>query len=235
MYLAREHWTIFDGEEFKKYLLTFSKGAEKSAWEKRIINTSLDCIAVDSKKLNEIAKQIAKGNFLEFLNLKLRDNYSLFALNGMLISKIKDLEIMKSFLDDYANNCDNWACCDILKFPISKNKKLFFEWAKEYIVSDKTFIKRIGIRILFGYVKDEEYLPEIFNILNSFKEETQYYVNMANAWLVCELFTKHRNATLKFLQNNNLNDFTINKAIQKCRDSFRVSQEDKKLLLNFKR
>ena len=30
------------------------------------------------------------------------------------------------------------------------------------------------------------------------------------------------------------NKFTINKAISKCRDSFRVSEEDKNLLLKYK-
>ena len=32
-----------------------------------------------------------------------------------------------------------------------------------------------------------------------------------------------------------LNDFVINKTISKCRDSFRVSAEDKEMLLGFKR
>ena len=58
---------------------------------------------------------------------------------------------------------------------------------------------------------------------------------MINAWLVCELFIKRREKTLKFLQNNRLNSFTINKAISKCRDSFRVSNADKKMLLDFKK
>jgi hypothetical protein len=48
MELTREHWTAQDGKEFQKYLLTFSKGPDKSAWEQRIVNTQMPCIAVDA-------------------------------------------------------------------------------------------------------------------------------------------------------------------------------------------
>ena len=58
---------------------------------------------------------------------------------------------------------------------------------------------------------------------------------MVNAWLICELFIKRREKTITFLKDHNLNRFTINKAISKCRDSFRVSLDDKEFLLNFRR
>ena len=67
------------------------------------------------------------------------------------------------------------------------------------------------------------------------KDENEYYVNMSAAWLLCECFIKQREATLKYFKNNTTNNFIINKAISKCRDSFRVSIEDKKLLVTFKR
>ena len=57
---------------------------------------------------------------------------------------------------------------------------------------------------------------------------------MSNAWLLCEFMIKQRDKTLHYLKSNNLNKFTINKAISKCRDSFRVSKEDKELLLKYK-
>jgi hypothetical protein len=71
--------------------------------------------------------------------------------------------------------------------------------------------------------------------INEFEKETEYYVNMINAWLICELFIKKREETIEFLKDNKLNKFTINKAISKCRDSYRVSKEDKEMLLKFKK
>ena len=71
-------------------------------------------------------------------------------------------------------------------------------------------------------------------MINSPNEE-EYYVNMCIAWFVAECFIKRRETTLKFLKTNKLNKFTINKAISKCRDSYRVSAEDKQMLLAFKK
>ena len=58
---------------------------------------------------------------------------------------------------------------------------------------------------------------------------------MAVAWLTCEYFIQRKRFAVKILTSNILNDFTQNKAISKCRDSFRVSKEDKTYLLNLKR
>ncbi len=234
MELVRDSWSQKDGEEFKKYLATFSKGEEKGAWEKRIVNTALPCIAVDSKIVKDISKQIAKGNFIDFLNLKLRDNFTLVSINGLLICKIPDFKEMKVWLDEFALECDNWASCDTLKLPTKKDRPLFFSWAKEYIARKQPFVQRVGIRILFDYI-DDEHIDEIFKLLESLSSSEHYYVNMACAWLLAESFTKRREKTLKFLENNKLNNFVINKAVQKCRDSFRISKEDKDMLLKFKR
>ena len=58
---------------------------------------------------------------------------------------------------------------------------------------------------------------------------------MATAWLVAEAFTKHRDETLKFLQDDHLSKFAHNKAIQKACESYRVDADDKILLRSMKR
>lgn len=235
MNFIKEHWTLSYIKNFQKELLTFSKGKEKSDWEQKIVNTKLKCIAVSSFDVKKISKEISCGNFLEFLDFMPWENHTNTLINGTLICFIKDFKILKTYLEKYANLCDNWASCDVLKFNVSKNKSEFFELSKNFISSNKPFVRRIGILILFKFIKDENYIKKIFEILNSLNSEKEYYVNMICAWLVCECFIKEREKTLKFLETNNLNKFTINKAISKCRDSFRVSSKDKTMLLKFKR
>ena len=58
---------------------------------------------------------------------------------------------------------------------------------------------------------------------------------MAEAWLVCELYTKFPKETKKYILNNNLNKFTQNKAISKIHDSYRVSAEEKEMLNKFRK
>lgn len=236
MELTREHWTAQDGKEFQAYLLSFSKGPDKSAWEQRIINTQMPCIAVDAKQVGAMVKEIAKGNFMEFLDLHLWENFTNTSINGSLICKIKDFDVMVSYLKAYADKIDNWASCDLLKFNIKDNNKAdYFALSQELIASEKPFVRRMGITILFKMVDDDNYIQRIFDVLNMFENETEYYVNMVNAWLFAECFTKQREKTIAFLQSHKLNKFTINKGVQKCRDSFRVSAEDKEMLLAYKR
>lgn len=236
MELIKSHWNKSDIKQFQEYLKSLSKGEEKGKWEQRIINTSLPCLAVPAPEVKKISNEIAKGNFMEFIDLWPWENFTNTSIIGTLICKIKDFAILKKYLIKFANKVDNWAGCDLLKFGITENSKAqFFSLSQELVKSAKPFVRRIGMNILFNYIKDEQYLPKIFETLNSFETEKEYYVNMVNAWLVAECFAKQREKTLEFLKTNKLNKFTINKAISKCRDSYRVSNEDKEMLKQFRK
>lgn len=235
MNLIKENWTKEDAPVFNAYLMTFSKGKEKGEWEKRIVNTSLPCIAVQSPDVKRITKEISKGNFISFIDLWIWDNFTDTAIIGGLICLIKDFDLMKKYLFKYARKADNWATVDLLKFKIKdSNKKDYLELAKELMKDKATFARRAGLSILFKLVDDDNYIDEIFKIMNSFYDEKEYYVNMIVAWLFAECFTKQREKTLVFLKTHKLNTFTINKGISKCRDSFRVSKEDKEMLISYR-
>ena len=236
MQLIREHWNKNDIADFQKYLLSYSKGTEKGAWEKGIINTSLPCIAVPSPIVKSFVKEIHKGNFVEFIDLWIWENWTDTSIIGQLICKIPNFDEQKKYLDVYVGKIDNWASCDLIKLKITeKNKAQYWALAQEYINSKKTFTRRAGLRILFQFIDDENYLPQIFKTLDRLNGEKEYYVNMICAWILAECFTKQREKTLAYLKNNKLNDFVINKGIQKCRDSFRISAQDKDMLLSYKR
>ncbi len=235
MNLVKQNWTEKDVEPFQEYLKSFSKGEEKAMWEKRICNTSLPCLAVPSQIIKTLAKEILKGNYIEFLDLSIWENLSNTFINGYLICQIKDFSIFKKYLDSYVQKCDNWASTDTLKFKISKNNKNdFFNLSKIYIKSKKPFVRRVGLLILLKLLNFEEFTSETLKIADSFFDEKEYYVNMMNAWLICDAFIKYRDETLRLLQGKTLNKFTQNKAISKCRDSFRVSEDDKELLKTFR-
>lgn len=234
MRLDRENWTKEDGREFIRYLETF-KYEDKVLWTKNILNTNMKVLAIKSPEIKMIAKSIKKGNYLSFLDLELNDYYENTLVNGTLISGIKEFSVMKKYLDKYSEKAENWATCDILKFNVKDNEDNFFALAKEYSKNELPFVRRIGMYILFKFIENDYYIDKIYEMLNGFQDEKEYYVNMMNAWLLCELFIKRREKTIEFLADNKLNTFTINKGISKCRDSFRVSNEDKDFLLNFRR
>lgn len=233
MELVKDIWTEDDKIEFINYLLTL-KNDDKVMRSQKILNTNMKVLAINDPTLKLIAKQIRKGNYISFLELNINEYYENVFINGILIASIKEFDVMKYYLDKHVKNVDSWATCDSLKFNINKNEERFFLLAKEYSKSELPFVRRIASIILFRFINRDEYINKIYDMLNRFTYEKDYYVNMANAWLICELFIKRREDTVAFLKNNKLNKFTVNKAVSKCRDSFRVSNEDKEFLLKFK-
>lgn len=235
MKLDLEKWNKNDIICFEKYLLSQKNTDEKCAWEQKIVNTKLPCLALGNEKLRIIVNKILEGNYLSFLDYMIWNNHAETLINGGIISKIKDFETLSHYLEIYAEKCDNWATTDTLKFNVNnKNKYKFLNLSKTYISTSKTFFKRIGYRILFSLIKFDDCIEEIFKMIEVNKFEADYYVNMCVAWLVCEMFIKHREQTLDFIMSNSLNTFTLKKAISKCCDSFRISQEDKSLLKTFR-
>lgn len=233
MELKKDKWTKKDIKELNDYLKALGNPS-KVEWTKNIAQTSLPVLAIKSDDLKKVIKEISKGNFMSLLDLMVWDYFENAAINGSLICKIKDFDTIKKYLDIYSKKADNWSTCDTLSFNVKGNEETFFNISLEYSKSDKPFVRRIGMRILFSFINNDDYIEKIFKLLDSFKEEEHYYVNMINAWLLCECMVRQREKTLKYLEHHNLNKFTINKGIQKCRDSYRISKEDKELLLRYK-
>ena len=233
MDLILDNWTPEKIAEFKMYEQTIKSDEKDCEWEQRIVNTKQECFGRTSAKAKDITKQICKGNFLSFLdNLKI-ENHLESLIYSYLICKIKDFDLFEKYLDKFVGTIDNWASSDTLTFK-KRDKEKLFTLAKKYLKDERTFVRRTGVNIFFELIKDKKYLDYAFKLLNSLKDEQEYYVNMCGAWLLSFCFIDYRNETLEFFKNHSTNDFIINKGISKCRDSFRVSQEDKDLLLEFK-
>lgn len=236
MELKKDVWTKADISHFLEYLKSFSKGKEKGEWEKRIVNTSLPCLAVPSTEVDRIAKEIYKGNYLSFLNLWIWENHTCTLIFGKILSKIKDFDTLTRFLITYSKKADNWSTIDCLKFNFTKdNIDKFLDLSQKLIVSKYTFSRRLAIIILLKTLSFGDYTKKCFEILDIINDEKEYYVNMAGAWLLCECMTKYRDQAIEYYKQNSTNAFVINKSISKCHDSFRISKTDKEYLKTFKK
>lgn len=236
MELSKDKWTKHDIKDYLLYLSSFSKGEKSIEFEQKIVRTNRPCIAVSCKDINNIVRQIGKGNYLSYLDLKILDNHACTIIYAQLLGKIKDFDVFERYLDDYVTTIDNWASCDQIKFPVTKeNADKFLALSKKYISSKLPFVRRVGILILFKLINDQ-YIDDILKICDKFFDESFYYVNMAISWLLCECMVKEHDKTMQyFTHKNRLNAFVINKTISKCQDSFRISNEDKLLLKNYRK
>lgn len=224
---------FFDNEKKYYSYLNSLKKEDKIEWTRKIVNTNLEVLAIPVPVLKKIAKEIIKSDYISFLDKKMLDNYESTIVYGSILNNIKDFNILKKYLDIYVDYIDNWSSCDVLSLKIVDDN--MFNLAVSYTKCNKLFIRRVGFRILFKYLDNENYLSKIFEVIDCFYDEEHYYVNMIIAWLLCEAFIKNRNITLEYLNRAKLSDFVVNKTVSKCRDSYRVSDEDKKMLSGFKR
>jgi len=230
MDFKQEKWTVQKVKELNKYIEGI-KQEDKIDFTKKTVNTNMDVLGIPIPILRKISKEIFKGNYQNYLDLKNNKYYENTIINACLTNEIKDFEKRKHYLDELY--IDNWSTCDVLSFKIKGLEKEYWNLSMEYLKSEDAFKRRVGIRILFSY-KNTEYIDKIFEVIDKFYDEEEYYVNMSIAWLICELMIYNREKTLKYLKQHHLNKFTVNKAISKCRDSYRISKEDKEILLKYR-
>lgn len=229
MQLVRPRWDEDAVLEYENYLLSLSKGEEKGEWERRIVNTALPCIAVPSEEVRRIAAEISKGDYKSFLAIAPYNNYSEVAVIANIISRIKDYDEFVTALDRYGKAADCWASVDTLKFNGKRFGEKLFRLGDDYIHRPLTFERRIGLRIMFSFI-DAEHIDYIFKTAEELVGEKEYYVNMCLAWLLAECVVKRRDDAVAFLRRAEISDFVLSKTVSKCRDSFRVSNEDKDML-----
>ena len=101
-------------------------------------------------------------------------------------------------------------------FTIGNSRK-FSEFIKrkcilKYKDSRKEFEVRFVAVMLMNYYLNDEHIELVFSVLNELFL-ADYYAKMGVAWCVATAMAKYPERTIKFLESNNLDHWTINKAI----------------------
>lgn len=235
--LENNIWNKKKYKEFIKYLISLQDKQYKEFHSSLVLNSKYKMIGIRVPIMRDIAKKIAKGNLEEFLKYAQNNYYEEVMIQGLVISHIKDEEIFYKYFLEYINKIDNWALCDSFCNSIKivrKYKEKYFKIAIDLAKNEEEFRGRIGLIIVLNHFVNKDNLVIIFDTLNKINSD-KFYINMAEAWLICEIYTKYPRKTEEFLKSNNLNKFTQNKAISKIHDSFRVSKEEKNKLNNYKK
>lgn len=236
MNIANFILTVDFNKDYKKFIeyLFSLKDDEYREFNQKIVKTD-NIIGIRLPILKNIAKNIAKVDYMSFIKNNQHQYYEEIMLHGLVITYLK-ISFKESIIlfDDYIKFIDSWATCDsvVMNYKIvSKNLDSCLIKIKEYLRSEKPFIKRVGIVLLFYYLNDN-YIDTVLEISDSIIT-TEYYVKMANSWLISICLIKYYDKTINFLKNCHLDDWTYNKALQKAIESYRI--KDKDLLRRMKR
>lgn len=186
--------------------------------------------------LRKIAKDLSKGDWQKTIKEIENISYEETLVEGLIIGYAKmptadKLEYVKRFVP----KIDNWATCDVFCSNLKiKEKDVLWDFLNNYIKSTNEFELRFAIVMYLDYFLTEEYIDTVLENIDNIKSD-KYYVQMAIAWLISVAYIKQKETTKKYLENNNLDDFTYNKGLQKIIESNRVTKEEKEKIKRQKR
>ncbi|MDO4466096.1 MAG: DNA alkylation repair protein [Bacillota bacterium] len=188
-------------------------------------------VPVVRKLANDLWKQ---GNYNEFLHDLPHVYYDENMLHGILLSKIKDLDVLFEELERFLPYVDNWAVCDTMNPKVFlKHKERLLEKIQEWIHSEHTYTIRFGIGMLMGYFLNDDFKVEYLDWVSDLRSE-EYYVNMMIAWYFATALTKQWDSAILWIEQKKMDTWTHNKAIQKAIESRLISEERKNYLRTLK-
>lgn len=193
-------------------------------------------LGVRMPALRQLSRELLKGDWRAFLEVsRVHALFELRMLHAMVLGGARcPVEEKIALTDAFLPWVDNWGVCDALCSSY-KPKASELEPLLPFVVAcaddGATFRKRFGLVMLMSYYRED---PRALAPYRRF-EHPDYYARMGEAWGLATLFLYQREGVLGILSDNVLDVFTHNKTIQKLRESYRVSDADKQMLLQYKR
>lgn len=155
-------------------------------------------------------------------------------LHNALISEIKDFDVFMNAFEKYLPYINNWAVSDGLNPQVlQKNHDKLVPYIAKWIKSESSYTNRVAMLFIMKYFLDEDFKAEYLSWAAEIRSD-EYYVNMMTAWLFAEALSKQWNEAVRFIQEKKLDAWTHNKAIQKARESHKITDEKKEYLKNLK-
>mgnify|MGYP005776743577 FL=1 len=189
-------------------------------------------------QMRQVAKTLLRQDPAGFLEHFQPNCYEETQLRGLVIGGMKlPWEEKRPLVEDFLPRIDNWAVCDTfcgsLKPRSPQDVPLMWEFLKPLYASDEEYKARFAAVMQLSHFVDAAHLEEGLGLLGQVRHPG-YYAKMAVAWALSVWFVKFPQETESLLAQRAFDPWVQNKAIQKVRESRRVSKEDKDRLLSYK-
>ena len=192
-------------------------------------------IGVRTPLLRKLAKELSKESetdaFLQDLPHRYFDENQLHAF---IVSLMKDYGACMVQTERFLPFIDNWATCDQFSPKVfKKHRQDLLKHIRIWIRSEKSYTVRFGIGMLMQHFLEEDFDPAYPELVAGVQSD-EYYINMMIAWYFATALAKQYEEALPYIEQKRLNPWVHNKAIQKARESFRITPEQKAYLQRLK-
>lgn len=195
-------------------------------------------MGVKIPELRKLAKEIANDDYRYFLDNNTFETFEAETLQAFVIGYAKDdINVLLGYVKKFIPMIHDWSVNDSLcqNFKIArKHQKEVYDFLMEYLDSEEEYEVRVVAVMLMSHFLNDEYIDRVIKVLDGLKCR-DYYSRMGVAWAVATVMAKYRDKCFEYMDNSNLDDWTYNKSIQKMLESYRVNDEDKKILREMKR
>lgn len=210
-----------------------------AAFSAKLLPKTKDILGVRLPVLRKFAVNLAK-NSEQYWNCQPSDDtFEEKMLQGMVIGYMKGSFLSKEpFVQSFVPKIDNWSICDSfccgLKFQKEEQDEVF-SFLNQYADSGQEYEQRFAYVMYLNHFKTEEYyVNKILDKIKSYKG-TDYYSQMAVAWMLSVFYVSFPGQVMNLLKNSQLDDFTYNKTLQKVIESRYSDKGTKQLMKNMKR
>lgn len=181
-------------------------------------------IGVRMGDLRRLAREIKKEANLDIFNeakFYYREEKLLYALCLFKMSQ-SFYKVMEA-LDEFLPHIDSWEVTDLVAGELiikEVQREKAFQKALSYVHSSDEYTIRLGLVIMNKKFNDSAHIEKILDALKSISLDA-YYVNMAAAWLLCELYFTDKAKVDEFLSSEAISMDIKKMTRQKIRESLK--------------
>lgn len=224
-------------EELRQELEKLADPGYKTFHEGLIPGASMS-YGVRLPDLRALAQKVLRGDPVSFLKGTHPASYEETMVRGLVVAGLKlPWEEKRPWVEDFLPRVDNWAVCDSFcnslapRFP--GDGAALWDFLRPLYPDSREYYARVACVVQLSHFVDSEHLEEGLSLLQQVKHPG-YYAKMAAAWALSEWYVKFPQAVGQLLAQQTLEPWVQNKAIQKVRESRRVSKAEKDALLRYK-
>ncbi len=222
-------------KEVKEYLINNRDSKYKDFSLELNLMHNKKSIGVRIPVIRELAKILSSKYDIDYLIKNIDEEYyEEILLKGFVIGNYKNLsyEDLIKYIDDHLTKISDWSMCDTFVTSLKITKKYqdrLWEYLSTKLDSKNEYEVRFSLVMILNYYISDSYKDKIYEIIKNIKNE-DYYVKMANAWLLSYMFINYFDDTIKFINHNKLDKWTLNKGINKAIESYRITGDKKNIL-----